>query len=425
MKLRVLACAYACQVEGGGKIRGGEAILGWNLVRQLARFHEVWALTSAQNRCGIEAALRQEPLPSLHFCYLDLPGWLRPLQRFQGGVQFYAYLWQVAAYFAAGSLHKQFHFDAFHHVTYANDWMASIIGALLPVPYIRGPGGGAHRIPKTFLQEYSVRGRLAERLRVIGQWIFRHDPFFRLSQRRARVILVCNREALEAIPRKWQHKVHLFPVNGISSTDLTLAVSARNPDEKFRVLSAGRLVRIKGFDLAIRAFKGFLDRCAVMLTPGEIEFAIIGDGPEQPRLEALIRESGLEKYVYISGWMPHDKLLAKMTSCDVFLFPSLRDGGGAVVVEAMAAGRPVICLDLAGPGMHVTGACGIKIPTSSPEQAVSDMASALERLYKDKELRSRMGRAARERAEQVYHWDRLGERMMDIYTEIIRAEIKY
>jgi len=425
MQLRVLACAYACVVNPEVKVPGGGDLMAWNLVKRLGRVHRLWVLTAAQNRDALEATLKKEPLPSVEFHYVDLPRWLRPLLRRQGGLHFYAYLWQWKAYFVARKLQRQIHFDAFHHLTYDNDWMASIIGALLPVPYIRGPGGGAHRIPKTFLQEYSVRGRLAERLRVIGQWIFRHDPFFRLSQRRARVILVCNREALEAIPRKWQHKVHLFPVNGISSTDLTLAVSARNPDEKFRVLSAGRLVRIKGFDLAIRAFKGFLDRCAVMLTPGEIEFAIIGDGPEQPRLEALIRESGLEKYVYISGWMPHDKLLAKMTSCDVFLFPSLRDGGGEVVVEAMAAGRPVICLDLAGPGMHVTGACGIKIPTSSPEQAVSDMASALERLYKDKELRSRMGRAARERAEQVYHWDRLGERMMDIYAEVIRDEIKY
>jgi glycosyltransferase involved in cell wall biosynthesis len=108
-----------------------------------------------------------------------------------------------------------------------------------------------------------------------------------------------------------------------------------------------------------------------------------------------------------------------MRSCDVFLFPSLRDGGGLVVVEAMAAGKPVICLDLGGPGLHVTKGCGIKVPASSPEQAVRDLAEALGQLYQDPELRLRMGRAARERAARLYHWDRLGERMLEIYQDAL------
>src|SRR5712692_9010733 len=144
MKLRVLACAYACYGESGAKLSGGEAVLGWSLVRQLGRFHEVWVLTHSENRPSIEAALRQEPLPSVRFHYLDLPDWLRPLQRLPGGIQLYAYLWQLRAYLAARALHRRHGFDVFHHITYANDWMASFIGALLPIPFIRGPGGGAH-----------------------------------------------------------------------------------------------------------------------------------------------------------------------------------------------------------------------------------------------------------------------------------------
>ena len=86
-------------------------------------------------------------------------------------------------------------FDAFHHVTYANDWMASYIGALLPVPYIRGPGGGAHRTPKGFEEEYQLGGRVWEKVRVAGQWIFRHDPAFLIGQNRASAILVCHDES--------------------------------------------------------------------------------------------------------------------------------------------------------------------------------------------------------------------------------------
>jgi len=423
MKSRVLVCAYACLGNPGHRVPGGGNIMAWNFVKRLSRSYVLWVLTSAQNRVDIETALKREPLPNVQFHYIDLPGWLRPLQRFQGGIQFYAYLWQVRAYFAARRLHRRIQFDAFHHLTYDNDWMASHMGALLPVPYIRGPGGGAHRIPKAFLQEFCFRGRLWERLRALGQWLFRHDPFFILGQRRARAILLCNREALEAIPRKWQHKAQLFPLNGVSSNDLSVPVSAAQPHEKFRVLSAGRLVRIKAFDLAIRAFKLFVDRCPVIGPAGEAEFTIVGDGPELSRLESLVRKLGIETQVRFEQWKPREELLAKMASCDVFLFPSLRDGGGLVVVEAMAAGKPVVCLDIAGPGMHVTNDCGIKITPHSPQQAVRELAIALERLYTDKELRLRLGRAARERAEQVYHWDRLGERLLEIYEHTLRSPL--
>jgi glycosyltransferase involved in cell wall biosynthesis len=435
--MRVLICAYACSPSADTeRFGGGELILGWNVARQIATFYDVHVLTHSCNRRAIEAACQSETLPNVRFHYLDLPGRLELLRRVQGGIQLYAYLWQLWAYFVARRLHQQFHFDLFHHVTYANDWMASFIGAWLPIPYIRGPGGGAHRTPRTFLREYGVGARLWENIRAAGQWLFRHDPFFVLGQQRARALLVCNHEALRAIPRKWQDKAQLFPVNGVSSKDLDYTASAEEAARfvvgprtvedaverqrgKFSVLSAGKLIPVKGFGLAIKAFKLFLARFP------EAEFTLIGDGPELPRLEALVTQLGVKEQVRIEKWMERAELLSKMRSCDVFLFPSLRDGGGAVVVEAMAAGKPLVCLDLAGPGMHVTNACGIKIRPQFPDQVVREMAAALERLYKDKELRSRMGRAARERAEQVYHWDRLGERMMNIYAEIIRDGSAY
>jgi glycosyltransferase involved in cell wall biosynthesis len=390
------------------------------MVRQLARFHEVWVLTHPLQRASIQQTLAHSPCPNLRFEYVSLPDWLEPLISIQGGIQLYAYLWQWRAYFAARRLHREFQFDVFHHVTYANDWMASFIGALLPVPYIRGPGGGAQRIPKQFLGGFSRRNRFWERVRAAGQWLFRHDPFFILGQRRARAILVCAPEAMDAIPRKLRAKAQLFPVNGITSEDLAAARAASESTNEphpgksiFHVLTAGKLLQLKGFDLAIQAFQKFSEKFP------DGEFTIIGDGPERLRLESLIRELHLEETVRIEPWMTRVELLRRMASCDVFLFPSLRDGGGAVVVEAMAAAKPVVCLDVAGPGMHGNEQCGIKFRPSSPGQAVRDLAAALEQLYGDEKLRRRMGQAARERAEQAYHWDRHGERMLEIYENAL------
>ena len=117
--------------------------------------------------------------------------------------------------------------------------------------------------------------------------------------------------------------------------------------------------------------------------------------------------------------MPRQELIARMTDCDVFLFPSLREGGGIVVIEAMACGKPVVALNAAGPGFHVQPEWGIKIEPRNPAQVVDDLALALERLQADPDLRLRLGRAARRRAEDFYLWDRLGERLREIQVEAL------
>ena len=146
---------------------------------------------------------------------------------------------------------------------------------------------------------------------------------------------------------------------------------------------------------------------------------IIGDGPELSNLKKLVYNLGIEKKVFFRGWLPRKELLKIMLLSDLFIFPSLRDGGGAVVVEAMAASLPVVCLDIGGPGFHIDDKCGIKIKPNSPEQAIQDMANALEKLYFDKELRSKLARGARKKVESRYDWNKLGERLQKIYQEIL------
>ena len=387
--------------------------MGWNLIRQIARFHDVWTIAQEEDRESIERAMAEEEGISLNFVYVDMPRWLHPLLRYQGTHQFYYYLWQVKAYFAARKIHKEIQFDLFQHITYSNDWMVSFIGALLSMPYIRGPGGGAHRTPKGFEGEYTLGGRIWEKVRSVGQRIFRWDPLFVRGQSRASAILVCNAESIANIPGKWAAKTYLFPINGVSSEDLALAGRATAGHEGFRVLTAGTLLRIKGFGLGIKAFKAFSDEYP------DSEFHIAGGGPEEPRLRKLVDSLELQDKVYFLKSMSRDDVISAIAGADVFLFPSLRDGGGAVVIEAMSAGKPVICLDNGGPGMFVTEDSGIKITPQTPEDTVLELSRALERLYQDEGLRLRLGQAARERARQVFHWDELGEHLMDIYQEVL------
>ena len=112
------------------------------------------------------------------------------------------------------------------------------------------------------------------------------------------------------------------------------------------------------------------------------------------------------------------EVLGKLAECDVLVHPSLHDSGGWVCLEAMAAGRPVICLDLGGPGLQVTEQTGIKVPAISPLQAIADLAAAMGQLAGDPDRRLRLGQSARLRVAEHFAWDKKGEYMNQIYHSI-------
>jgi len=410
MNMRVLVSAYACNPAGSLQLHPGEDLTGWRLMEQLARFHDLWVITHRYNEAGISEARAGTPLPNVQFTFVELSKALKWLYRIEFGQRIYYYLWQIKAWRVARKLHREVRFDAAHHLTFGNDWIPSFIGAFLPVPFIWGPVGGGQRTPKPLLKEYSLYGRFAEAARNCAQGIGRGMRVRKRCLKKARAVLVCNRETRARMPQKFRDKVLYFPVNGIAAEDFVEGGPGPGRDgARFNVITAGRLHRLKGFSLAVEAFGAFAEKHPAS------EMVIIGEGPEERRIRGLISRLGLEDKIRILPWLPRREVLANMRSSDVFLFPSFRDGGGAVVVEAMGSGIPVVVLDSGGPGAHVCEAWGIKVAPVSRESVVRGMTVALETLCSDPALRRRLGEAGRKRALEFYAWDRLGERVLEIY----------
>lgn len=412
-KKRILISAYAFNPLASLQLHPGEDTMGWKMVEQISREHDVWVITHSYNREGVLEALSRGEMPGVNIHFLELPSIFWKLYRIEFGQRLYYYLWQRSAWKKAERLHQELCFDLIHHLTFGNDWIPSFMGANLPIPFIWGPIGGGQKTPRGLSKEYSLYGRVAECVRRTAQWMGRRLPTRRRCVRNAKTILVCNQETKEKIPQKFRKKVRYFPVNGIDKNDIRIKPVKMRKQKKFRVITAGRMHRLKGFELAVKAFFLFAG------DKPDAEMTIIGRGPEKEHVEKLIQELNLADRVFIQDWMQRKELLKQMKRSDVFLFASFRDGGGAVVVEAMASGLPVICINTAGPGFHVKEKYGIKIQPKSTSFVIDEMAKALNKLHNNEQLRAEMGEAARIRAKEYYEWTKLGSRMIEIYSKVL------
>ncbi len=413
----MLVSAYACNPLATEESYPGEAVLGWNLIKQLNRFHDVSVLTRAYNRKGIEAAVKLGEITDIKFYYLTLPKFLSELKQNFLGFSLYYLIWQIKAYFFAKRLCKKNSYNFFHHITFNNDWMPSFIGAFLPLPFIWGPMGGGQKVPRSFKGTIHWKNRINQNLRLAGQWFWRETWFRRSCVKKALAILVCNTDTEDKIKTN-EKKVYFYPVNGISTEELRFY--SKTQDEKpphFGVIYAGRLDAIKGINLGIDAFHIF------SLKYPESHFKIIGTGPEKERLEKLRSSLNLQDRVEFIPWLEREELFRQLSLSDVLLFSSFRDGGGQVILEAMACGKPVIGLNVGGPGFHIQKDWGIKIEPKNPQYTIQEMAKALQSLYLNRELRIKMGEAGRRRIEEFYLWERLGDQLQNIYQEVLPKEL--
>lgn len=406
-RLKVLLSAYAC--EPG---RGSEPGVGWNWVVQMSRRHEVWVITRRNNRSVIEAELAKAPLPKAHFVYYDLPRWAKFWKRGGRGVYFYYYLWQAGAYLEARRLHAKVRFDLVHHVTFVMYWMPSLL-SLLPVPFIWGPVGGGESLPKGFLPSLGRQGRLTERLRAAAQALGRMDPLVRLTARRSALAFATTSETEQRLKQIGCRNTQVCSVMGLDENERAeLNALAVTESAALRIATVGNLIAWKGVEFGLRAFAD------VQWRYPNAEYWLIGDGPEKQRLRELAKQLGVSHCVRFLGRLPRPLALARLAACDVLLLPSLHDSGSCVCTEAMALGKPVVCIDAGGPALQVTGETGFKIPAQSPERVVAGLAHALRALAGDSKLIRRMGENGRMRVEQTLNWDAKGLEFAEIYRRI-------
>jgi glycosyltransferase involved in cell wall biosynthesis len=222
-------------------------------------------------------------------------------------------------------------------------------------------------------------------------------------------------------------KITVLPENGV---DLSVWYPAPKESEAVlprwpvRLLFAGRLVDWKGVDLLLEAFARAVQRSSVPLT-----LSIAGEGPMKRRWRSLASGLGIlgeaenqPGKVFFHGWLPTEACAERMRQADMLVLPSLLECGGAVVLEAMATGLPVIACNWGGPADYLDDKCGVLLPVRSEPELIEALTRAMVTLAESPHLRHAMGLAAVHKAQSHYNWTTKAKEMMNIYRQAGRAQ---
>jgi glycosyltransferase involved in cell wall biosynthesis len=393
--VKVLLSAYACEPD-----KGSEPSKGWNWALEIVRLgHEVWVLTRANNRKSIEAELAKSPPDkNLNFLFYDLPPWVR---RWKGnyGIYIYYLLWQVGVYFMVKKVHRTERFDQVHHVTFGSIRQPSLLGNL-KIPFIFGPVAGGERAPWRLRMGYGLRGMLSDSIRDLANLLVMIDPLVLRTFKQAERVYVTSKQTLSLVPNKYWKKSIVQLAIGLNSSELMPLPeqSTQNSLNKngFRILYVGRLIYWKGMHLGLPAFARLLK------TRTDARLTIVGSGPDERMWKALAEKLGVGEQIDWIPWVDRKDLPAIYAVHDTFLFPSLHDSGGMVILEAMAYGLPIICLDLGGPGVIVDETCGFKVDTNGLNEKVviQALADHLVLLAEDTALRQFLSNGATQRVKK-------------------------
>jgi glycosyltransferase involved in cell wall biosynthesis len=262
----------------------------------------------------------------------------------------------------------------------------------LPTAVFTGPhNGGIEWAPGFSFLEASDRS--GHRFRFLGDILHRVYG----DIRRYAGIFVANDMCARSVPRRHRDKVMLLPENGVDR----VRPSAAHAGDATRLLFVGRLNPFKGADFIIRALARL---------PVRVELTVVGDGPQRGELEELAQTLGVSRRCHFLGLRPHADLGSIYAEAGVFVFPSVRESGGAVVLEAMSYGLPCIVADWGGPATY-TKSSGVQLPVDSPEVLENALVRTIETFLENPEEARCLGEKGKDVIRGEYVWGSKAEQL--------------
>lgn len=407
---RVLLLAYSCSPYAGS-----EPTVGWNRAVQTAKYFDTWVICGKRE---FEADIghffkTNGELPGLHFYFIPRTFFEKWIWRLPWGFYVGYNRWCKRAFRMATTLHDLHRFDIVHQVNWTGFREPGYLWKL-NVPFVWGPVGGTQNFPWRFLMQSGLMGAIREGTRTILNLLqFRFSWRVRQAAKRAAVLLTSNSTGLRDFQSVHNVEPRLLLETGVTGTKEKPSINCKQGPLK--ILWSGEFKYHKAFQLLVHALSEMPPKC-------KYELKVLGKGPLEQQWRDLSRQLGVEPFCEWIGWLPYEDAMKVYDWADVFVFTSLRDTSGNVVLEALSKGVPVICFDHQGAGDIVTDKCGIKIPITTPSSGIKGLTHAIETLIDDRAKLTELSRGATERAKD-YLWSYNGAQVAEFYHQILAREL--
>ena len=417
--MNLLLVAYECS-----PYRGSEWAVGWNRLLQAARVATVHCIVSERNYADLGRARQEGLLPASVHLHTPVPdAKLRRLEqrpvRFDYNYTAYRH-WHTLAFALAQQLHREHGFHVAHQTTVCTFREPGLLSQL-GIPFLWGPFGGTQNFPGGMLAVLPPREAAKELARtLLNKLVLRTNRRVRNAAARAAVVLGANSTTVRDLRR-------VYPPANVQQLLETGLPDFPEPDRarfrqriddaeqgraprSLRLLWSGQLRARKALPVLLRAL-------AALGETVRFELDILGDGPMLAPWQREAKRIHSTNRVRFLGRLDYGNAVARMHTADLFCFTSLRDTSGNVVLEAQAAGVPVLCFDHQGAHDMVTDESGIRIPVTTPARVIAAWAEAIRTLARDPHHLLALSHGATRNARN-FLWTTNGDRVNALYREL-------
>lgn len=420
-KLRVLLVADACDPEG----RAGY-LIGWLQAAALRRLLDVHMVVETASRAPL---LRAGLVEGQDFTVIDATVPKRLRDRLRDAIfgkdsergwgvwqaltlpAVVLFEWRVWRRFRASL--RRGEYDIVHRLTPISPDQPSVLAARLPatgVPLVVGPLNGGLPWPPGHRDVRHAEGEWMSYLRGATRLV----PGLTALRANAAALLLGSRAMVEANPPRYAAQAIYLPENGIDPIRFSVE-RTRVAALPLQLIYLGRLVPYKGADLVVAGARD-------LLAHGEATLRIVGSGPLRPALEEQVAALGLGHAVTFVGDVDHRQVQQELAAADLLCAPSIREFGGAVVMEAMYVGVVPVIVDYGGPPEYASSDCAFVLPMGSREDIVAAIRAALEKAAADPARLAAMAEAGRERAQGLFEWDAKARMIAEVYRWVLGDE---
>lgn len=406
-------------------------LVGYNFFTSILPLGDVTLVTHARNEQALKAMHSQDEIVYIrpgkieHYYYKVI----ERLTTFKGRViwPLYHVLSYPLYYFFNRAVAKRFStqvtngdFDIVHALTpMMPRYPVEISKYCNNTPFVLGPVNGGVPFPEGF----KARGRKEfsqfNFFRSVGRWLI---PNYTQTYRNANWVLAGSQYTkgwLESTLKVSNERLSLLFENAVGADFYEKNINVKlekkqqcSKNDRLNLIFSGRLVPYKGADMLLKAM------ALPILSAANLHLTIVGDGAERTALEELVNTLSLTEKVSFTGWVNQSATRDYYAQADVFTFPSVREFGGAVVMEAMALGLPCIVVDNGGIGEYVDEACGAKISPIGEEFVIEQLAKNILHYVNDRELLVQHSRTAFDRS-RAFSWSAKAKQLNEIYDGLL------